>query len=220
MMPYPMSSDPTGRPSSLDIFLATLSPTAVQRPVFERVVGRDAPRTVPSKASLLSFEFELESETVTEPRELDVYHPIRGPTDMIVAYRHSRDVYRLRNTYELFPLPDSLGDLACRLESSRSAFPGDEKVASDSWPGEIASANRCASAFCSYKPDADGISLGLVDASDLVRFLDRFAYPAHLRTWVGDNHERLDHLAFDLGFDYAVVDGAVRILETGIYGYF
>ncbi len=275
MDPYPMASDPAGRPTSLDLFLATLPADAVQRPIFEAlaeriidaigpdrtvwgmkltgdevawelyfyphrrdpdttpatfferarnafegVVGWAAPRDIPTNASLVSFEFTLEHDAVTEPREIDVYHPVEGGADMIVAYRHSDGHHRLKNTYELFRFPDRLDALKARLESSRFASPVNEGVAADHWLGEIEASKRCSLAWCSYKPEGDGIYLGLVDASDLARFLDRYSYPAHLRGWVLKHLDRLDHLRYDLGFDYTVTDGTVDVAKSGFYGYF
>ncbi|HET8929820.1 MAG TPA: PqqD family protein [Acidimicrobiales bacterium] len=275
MDPYPMASSPAGRPTGLDILLATVPTDAGQRATlqsiaeqlrdaigpdqtvwgmklentrpswelyfyphrseaddtaatyfaraqeaFEKVVGWDAPRSVPSNAALFSFEFELEPRGVTRPRELDVYHRIEGDSDMILAYRHSDRLYRLKNTYELFPLPDHLDAVRHRLGSSRFAFPENEGVASAHWLGEIETAKECSRVWCSYKPDCDGIYLGRVAASDLARFLDRFAYPAHLRNWVHEHVHELDHLRYDLGFDYTISDGEVRTLKTGFYGYF
>ncbi len=275
MNSYAMAADPASRPTSLDLFVATLPADAVQRAVFEEmtgaivdavgpdrtvwgmkqeegrvswelyfyphrrapadtpesyfekarqaftdVVGWAAPWSIPANASLVSFEFVLDGDGVRPSAELDVYHLIEGGAAMILAYRRTHEVYRLKNTYESFALPEAREELAARLAASRYAFAGNEGIAVDHWLGEIDATRRCELAWCSYKPDADGVYLGLVDVADLADHLDRFAYPAHLRAWVRERLGDLDHLHYDLGYDYRVVDGAVQVAKTGFYGYF
>ena len=272
---YPMSADPTGRPTSLDMFLATvpadsqhrstfaeladsligtlgpdrtvwglkLDDTGVSwelyfyphrredadspasffegaRSTFESLVGWDAPRSIPKNANLISFEFRIDEAGVSIPRELDIYHDVAGRSGMIVAYQLNRDIYRLKNTYEVFRLPDEADLLRARLDSSRYAYPENAGVAGDHWISAIESLRSCDLVWCSYKPDRDGVYAGRVDVSDLDEFLARYGYPQHLQDWVRGHLDQLDHLRYDIGMDYTIHDGQIQVHKTGFYGYF
>ena len=51
--------------------------------------------------------------------------------------------------------------------------------------------------------------------------LKRLEYPEPLVSFISDNYSRLDHLLYDVGFDYTVArDGSLQILKSGYYGFF
>ena len=54
----------------------------------------------------------------------------------------------------------------------------------------------------------------------LLFFLEWQQYPADFRAFVQSNRSRLDHLLFDVGVDYRVVNNQPQFLKHGIYGIF
>ena len=59
-----------------------------------------------------------------------------------------------------------------------------------------------------------------VDVGQLLFFLQRLNYPAETIAFVQGHRARLDHLLFDVGFDYAMRDGRLVTLKSGYYGVF
>jgi hypothetical protein len=51
-------------------------------------------------------------------------------------------------------------------------------------------------------------------------FFERVGYPPSLLALAHDHRARLDHMLYDVGIDYRVEGGAVRILKSGFYGVF
>ena len=51
-------------------------------------------------------------------------------------------------------------------------------------------------------------------------FLKRLRYAPQLTAFVEANHSRLDHLLYDIGFDYRIVGGQIQILKSAYYGAF
>lgn len=190
------------------------------REAFASVGGWNAPTSIPANTNLASFEFHIGDDgTVDPPEAVDVYHGVSG-ADMIVNYEHTHEHLRLKNTYELFYGVDDIDRIAVRLAENRFADPEVTESLVAHWSDRIRAARRCTRVWCSYKPHYDGIYLGQVHVEDLAGFLDDFAYPDPVRCWVRGHLDELDHLRHDLGMDYVVENGRVRVDKTGFYGYF
>jgi hypothetical protein len=69
------------------------------------------------------------------------------------------------------------------------------------------------------KRSADALYSSGIDVDQLLFFLRRFGWPAALTSWVEQERARLDHLRFDVGFDF-VADGQAGLSATksSIYG--
>ena len=65
-------------------------------------------------------------------------------------------------------------------------------------------------------PDAGLVSVkvgdntGATDISQVIAGVD----------WVTEHAAELDHLRWDMGFNYVVVDDDVQVSKVGVYGYF
>ena len=51
-------------------------------------------------------------------------------------------------------------------------------------------------------------------------FLVRLAYPEAIVSFVRENLGNLDHLLFDVGFDYCMDGDGIAVLKSGYYGVF
>lgn len=78
----------------------------------------------------------------------------------------------------------------------------------------------CKSICRSHKPQNDGIYYSGINLAQFLRFLKRFQYPEPIISWVSSNQTRLDHLQYDIGFDYTMENGQLKILKSGYYGIF
>jgi len=79
---------------------------------------------------------------------------------------------------------------------------------------------ECRTVCMANKQTHDCIYFSGVDVDQLQWFLEWQQYPAPIAGFVRNNRNSLDHLLFDVGFDYRMERGALRILKSGYYGVF
>ena len=51
-------------------------------------------------------------------------------------------------------------------------------------------------------------------------FLRQFGYPEETVSFVENNRSMLDHLEYDVGFDYRMEGSDLMVLKSGYYGIF
>lgn len=72
----------------------------------------------------------------------------------------------------------------------------------------------------SHKAENDGIYFCGLNIDQFLFFLRKFNYPQPFVSFVEDNREKLDHLQYDVGFDYKMEDSKLKIIKSGYYGTF
>jgi len=84
------------------------------------------------------------------------------------------------------------------------------------WP-ELRSCKRICAA---NKQNTDCIYFSGINVDQFVFFLKRLNYPGEIVSFVEGNRSALDHLQYDVGFDYRTEGNEVIILKSGYYGFF
>jgi len=79
---------------------------------------------------------------------------------------------------------------------------------------------RCKSICVAKKLDNDSVYYSGIDLSQFLYFLKKFKYPGKITEFVESNSGKLDHLQYDVGFDYKMEGGKLKILKSGYYGTF
>jgi hypothetical protein len=64
----------------------------------------------------------------------------------------------------------------------------------------------------------DGVYFSRIGIDALVNFLEREQFPAGLTSFARRHRDALDHMLYDVGLDYVVDGGAVRITKSAFYG--
>ena len=59
-----------------------------------------------------------------------------------------------------------------------------------------------------------------MNVDQLLIFFDRIGYPGELVEFTRANRGQLDHLLYDVGFDYRTHGTEVEIIKSGFYGVF
>ncbi|HUJ88278.1 MAG TPA: hypothetical protein VLX30_15625 [Burkholderiales bacterium] len=181
-----------------------------------------APCAVPVNEALPYFMFslDLDAELASGRRGIDVVHMYVGnPGSTVssgIAYALRAGGTTLENFYFFFDAATQLEEAAGKICSS--AYFDDTRLPVDAVlvPG----LRRCKTICVANKQTHDCVYFSGVDARQLLLFLEHLAYPAPVVAFVRDNLERLDHLLFDVGFDYRMEDGGVKVLKSGYYGVF
>jgi hypothetical protein len=166
------------------------------------------------------FSLDLNHKLVSGSNSLDVVHVYVGnPGSTVssgIAYALRADSTTLENFYFFFDARSQLADVAGKIASS-AVF--DDSVL----PIEAVLIPRlrdCRTICLANKQTHDCIYFSGVDVDQLQWFLEWLQYPAAVTAFVRENRNNLDHLLFDVGFDYRMERGALRILKSGYYGVF
>ncbi|MBW1888561.1 MAG: hypothetical protein JRI52_09470, partial [Deltaproteobacteria bacterium] len=66
----------------------------------------------------------------------------------------------------------------------------------------------------------DAVYFSGINVDQLIFFLKRMNYPGEFTSFVEENRDKLDHLQYDVGFDYRMEGRDLRILKSAYYGNF
>jgi hypothetical protein len=187
-----------------------------------RAIRPWAPTAVVPNENLPYFMFSLDLDDALARgvRELDVVHMYIGnPGSAVssgIAYTVTRDSCQLDNFYFFFDAATQLPDVARKVASSaffdETALPLDQVL--------IPALRRCKTICVANKQTHDCIYFSGVDVTQLLWFLEHLGYPQPIVAFVHANRHNLDHLLFDVGLDYRMEGGALRVLKSGYYGVF
>jgi len=166
------------------------------------------------------FSIDLDADLVEGRKPLEEVQMYIGNIGSSVSsgicYAVSRHARRLKNFYFFFDAKREPQQIEDKVLSS--AYIGDEAfdVARVLWP-EL---RDCQTIVVSNKPDRDGVYFSRIDVVQLLVFLKRLAYPEQHIRFVEQNRGRLDHLLYDVGYDYRLEGGELKILKSAYYGVF
>ena len=176
---------------------------------------------VPNEAlPYFMFSLDLSNDLVTRRRSLDVVHMYVGhPSNTVstgIAYGVRADSTTLENFYFFFNAERELSQVAAKVVSS--AVFDETKVPLDQVL--VPQLVKCTTICVANKQTHDCIYFSGVNVDQLLWFLIKLSYPPAVIAFVQDNRADLDHLLFDVGFDYRFEHGTLRILKSGYYGVF
>ena len=166
------------------------------------------------------FSLDLNDDLVTGRRELDVVHMYVGhPSNSLstgIAYGVRAGSTTLENFYFFFDAAGELPQVAAKVVSS-GVFDETRVPLDDVLVPEL---RRCRTICVANKATHDCIYFSGVDVEQLLFFQRRLNYPDPVVDFISQNAANLDHILFDVGFDYRSVDGELQVLKSGYYGVF
>jgi hypothetical protein len=166
------------------------------------------------------FSIDLNDDLATGRTPLDVVHMYVGnPGSTVssgIAYGVRSTGTTLENFYFFFDAASQQTDIAKKLTSSAvfddTVLPVDAVL--------VPELLRCRTICVANKSTHDCIYFSGVNVEQLLWFLRRLSYPSPIVDFATKNRANLDHLLFDVGFDYRMEAGRLRILKSGFYGVF
>ena len=174
-----------------------------------------APESTPYFMFSLDFDSARLAGAAFDVVHMYVGHPSASvSTGIAYAVRAGQTV--LENFYFFYDARTQLDQVAAKVTSS-AMFDETKVPLSTVLLPELC---VCRTICCANKQTHDCIYFSGVTIDQLVFFLARFGYPPSVQAWVGANRAMLAHLLFDVGFDYRMDDGGVRVLKSGYYGVF
>jgi hypothetical protein len=166
------------------------------------------------------FSLDLDAELAAGRRDIDVVHMYVGnPGSAVssgIAYALRAGGVTLENFYFFFDAATQLEEAAGKICSS--AYFDETRMALDEVL--VPELRRCQTICVANKQTHDCVYFSGIDVDQLLVFLRRLAYPRPIIAFVEHNRDNLDHLLFDVGFDYRAEAGELRVLKSGYYGVF
>ncbi|MDK9703138.1 MAG: hypothetical protein OEL20_08350 [Sulfuritalea sp.] len=166
------------------------------------------------------FSIDLSRELLVEGGDLKELQMYIGNIGSLVSsgicYGVTREQTRLKNFYFFFDARKEIGEIEGKICSS--AYLDAENFSSDSvlWP-EL---RDCEVIVVANKTDRDGVYFSRIKVGQLLWFMKRMEYPENQVRFLEDNMDRLDHMLYDVGFDYRMEDGRLKIIKSSYYGVF
>lgn len=78
----------------------------------------------------------------------------------------------------------------------------------------------CRYVYFANKPACDAVYYSETDLEFYQHFISWAGLPAEFCSYITEHAAELDHLRWDMGFNYVVVDDDVQVSKVGVYGYF
>ena len=178
--------------------------------------------TVVPNESLHYFMFSLDVDAalLEGRRTLDQIHMYIGnPGSSVssgICYSLTPGETRLENFYFFFDAKKELDEIRAKIICSAHVDLVQMSLDEVLWP-ELLDTRVIVVA---NKQGADGIYFSGINVDQLILFLKRMSYPAPLVAFIVNNRASLDHMQYDVGFDYRLVDGKLHILKSGYYAVF
>ncbi len=177
---------------------------------------------VPVNESLPYFMFSLDvsNDLVRGERPLDVVHMYIGnPGSRVssgISYALTAQETTLENFYFFFEALRDLRQAADKVLCSAHVDSARIDIDAILRP-EL---RNCHTICIANKQKNDTAYFSGVNVEQLLFFLKLLQYPAEIIAFVETNRAKLDHLLYDVGFDYVARGSELVILRSGYYGVF
>lgn len=166
------------------------------------------------------FSLDIDADLASGARALDMVHMYVGnPGSTVssgIAYALRPGGATLENFYFFFDARRQRAEAADKICCS-AHFDATRLAVEEVLVPEL---SRCETICVANKATHDCVYFSGVDIDQLILFLERLAYPRDIVAFVRENRANLDHLLFDVGFDYRSTDQGLLVLKSGYYGVF
>ena len=166
------------------------------------------------------FSIDIDDNLISRARDLEEIHMYIGNPGSTVSsgicYLLTKGGTKLENFYFFFDakkeMEDILGKIACSAYLDTTRIHIDQIL----WPEMIG----CRVIVVANKQGNDAVYFSRINLDQLVFFLKRMNYPGQLISFIEKNRSKLDHLQYDVGYDYKMDGKDLMILKSGYYGIF
>lgn len=166
------------------------------------------------------FSLDLDGELLAGRRpmeDIQVYiGNIGSQVSSGICYEARRGGMRLKNLYYFFDARTEMESIVGKATSSVHLDPAKVPLQEVFWPELV----DCQTIVVSNKQDRDGVYFCRIRVDQLLHFLRRAGFPADEVLFVERNRSSLDHMLYDVGIDYRMEDGRLKIVKAAWYGVF
>jgi hypothetical protein len=166
------------------------------------------------------FSVDLDDALVTGTRmmdEINIYiGNIGSSVSSGICYSLTDRGLELDNLYYFFDAEKEMDSITSKIACSAHLDLPKIDIDTILWP-EMAD---CQTIVVANKKNRDSIYFSRIRINQLIYFLERMNYPEKLVSYFTENRDALDHMLYDVGLDYVMEDGTVRLLKSSYYGVF
>jgi hypothetical protein len=164
------------------------------------------------------FSIDLDEDITSRRRPLDVINVYIGnPGSSVssgICYELSGAGLRLANFYFFFDARKEMDDIVAKVNCSAHHDLRGAPLSAILRPELL----DCQVVVVANKKFGDGIYFSRIKIDPLIDFLERERFPAALVAFAREHRNGLDHMLYDVGIDYVVEGGVVKVLKTAFYG--
>lgn len=166
------------------------------------------------------FSIDIDNDLISGAGNLEEVHMYIGnPGSMVssgICYALTNKGAQLENFYFFFDAKKHWDDIIAKIACS--SFVDTTEVGIDRilWP-EL---KDCKVIVVANKPKNDCIYFSRVNIDQFIFFLKRMNYRKEMILFVEENRPRLDHLLYDVAFDYRMEGQELMILKSAYHGFF
>ncbi len=180
-----------------------------------------ASRVVPNESLLyFMFSMDVDNALAAGKRDLEELHMYIGNPGSVVSsgicYSVTESGNRLENLYYFFDARRQLDEVYAK--AACSAHVDMTKIGIDAIVRP--EYRDCRTICIANKQGSDCIYFAGVSIDAFISFLKEFGYPEETVSFVEKNRPMLDHLEYDVGFDYRMERDGLKVLKSGYYGIF
>jgi hypothetical protein len=166
------------------------------------------------------FSIEIDGKRLAQSTPLDEIQMYVGNIGSQVSsgicYVVSRTMTRLKNFYFFFNAAMEMENIRGKITSSAFLDPSTLDISTILLPELI----DCQTIVVANKSDRDGVYFCRINVDQLLFFLKRMRYPVEQVSFIEENRSALDHMLYDVGFDYRTEGQRLIILKSAYYGVF
>ena len=133
-----------------------------------------------------------------------------------ICYAVTREAVTMKNFYFFFDARRQAHEIIEKVRSSAYLDLATFDIDSVLWP-EL---RVCQTIVVANKRGHDGVYFSRIAIDQLLFFLRRMGFPPAQIAFAELHRARLDHMLFDVGIDYCMENGALKILKSAYYGVF
>jgi hypothetical protein len=164
------------------------------------------------------FSIDLDQDIASGRRSLDTINVYIGNPGSTVSsgicYEQTTSGLRLANFYFFFDAKREMesisGKICCSAHHDMAGFPLSSVLRADLM--------NCAVVVVANKKFNDGIYFSRIPVDPLIGFLAQEGFPSDIVNFAQCHRNGLDHLLYDVGLDYTVDAGKLKITKSAFYG--
>lgn len=172
----------------------------------------------PSSRPYFMFSIDLDASIVSGERPLELVNLYVGnPGSNVssgISHEWTASGTRLGNFYFFFDRKNEMPDIEAKLACSGHHDLRHLPIRAILRPDLL----DCGVVVIANKRHNDGVYFSRLPINPLIGFLERDAFPRPLVDFVREHRHDLDHMLYDIGVDYVVEHGAMRVVKSAFYG--
>jgi hypothetical protein len=164
------------------------------------------------------FSIDLDDDITARRKPLDVINVYVGnPGSSVssgICYELSASALRLANFYFFFNARTEMSDIIAKVNCSAHHDLRGSPISAILRPELL----DCEVVVVANKKFNDGVYFSRIKIDPLIGFLECQQFPADLVDFAREYRNGLDHMLYDVGIDYVVEGGAVKVVKSAFYG--